>query len=80
MGDHPPGEPLAEGRALRPRLGPAQPDLGGETLRLRASLLAEDGEEELCGASEGTGPSAGTDLAADLLGRAPPAIRRLFAG
>lgn len=53
--------------------------LAGETLRLRASLIAEDGTDEICGALEGTGPEVGTELAADLLDRAPPAIRRLFA-
>ena len=53
--------------------------LAGETLRLRASLIAEDGTDEICGAVEGTGPEVGTELATDLLDRAPPAIRRLFA-
>jgi hydroxymethylbilane synthase len=52
--------------------------LSGETLRLRASLLAEDGSDALHGAGEGTGPEVGTLLAADLLARAPPAIRHLF--
>jgi hydroxymethylbilane synthase len=53
--------------------------LAGETLRLRASLYTEDGTEEVCAAAEGTGPEVGTELAATLLDRAPPAIRRLFA-
>ncbi len=53
--------------------------LAGTTLRLRASLIAEDGGQEVSGAAEGTGPESGTALAADLLARAPPAIRRLFA-
>lgn len=53
--------------------------LAGETLRLRASLIAEDGSEETHGALEGVGPEVGTELAASLLAQAPPAIRRLFA-
>ncbi|PAX07461.1 hydroxymethylbilane synthase [Sphingomonas lenta] len=52
--------------------------LAGETLRLRASLLDEDGADEVCAALEGTGPEVGTELAAELLDRAPPAIRQLF--
>ena len=78
---------VAAERALLAALGAdchspvaALASLAGETLRLRASLIAEDGEEEVCGAGEGTGPEVGTDLAADLLARAPSAIRRLFAG
>jgi hydroxymethylbilane synthase len=76
---------LAE-RALLAALGAdchspvaALASLAGETLRLRASLIAEDGGEEIGGAGEGTGPEVGTRLAADLLARAPSAIRRLFA-
>lgn len=53
--------------------------LAGETLRLRAVLLAADGAEQVCDALEGTGPEVGAALAARLLERAPPAIRRLFA-
>ena len=52
--------------------------LAGETLRLRASLIAEDGGDEVHGVAEGTGPELGAHLAADLLVRASPAIRRLF--
>lgn len=52
--------------------------LAGETLRLRASLLDEDGADEICAALEGTGPEVGAELAAELLDHAPPAIRRLF--
>ncbi|WP_375402766.1 hydroxymethylbilane synthase [uncultured Sphingomonas sp.] len=76
---------LAE-RALLAALGAdchspvgALASLAGTTLRLRASLIAEDGEEEVCGAAEGTSPELGAELAADLLARAPLAIRRLFA-
>lgn len=53
--------------------------LAGETLRLRAELLAEDGSADLCGSIEGiAGEACGRALAADLLDRAPPAIRALF--
>lgn len=51
--------------------------LEGGALRLRASLLAEDGSDEVAG--EASGPDAGGTLAANLLSRAPPAIRQLFA-
>jgi len=54
--------------------------LAGETLTLRAELLAEDGGECVEGSIEGTlGETCGKALAADLLERAPPAVRRLFA-
>lgn len=54
--------------------------LAGETLTLRAELLAEDGAEGVEGSIEGTlGETCGRALAADLLERAPPAVRRLFA-
>ena len=53
--------------------------LAGGTLRLRASLIAEDGADETHGALNGAGPEVGTALAAILLDQAPPAIRRLFA-
>ncbi|HEX8485128.1 hydroxymethylbilane synthase [Sphingomonas sp.] len=58
----------------------AMASLAGETLRLRAELLAEDGSAHVEGSIEGiAGDDCGRELAADLLGRAPPAIRRLFA-
>jgi hydroxymethylbilane synthase len=54
--------------------------LSGETLRLRAELLAEDGSAHVAGAIEGVaGEACGHALAAELLGRAPPEVRRLFA-
>ncbi|HEX8383232.1 MAG TPA: hydroxymethylbilane synthase [Sphingomonas sp.] len=53
--------------------------LAGTTLHLRASLIAENGEEEVNGVAGGTGPELGAALATDLLARASPAIRRLFA-
>jgi hydroxymethylbilane synthase len=55
--------------------------LSGATLTLRAELLAEDGEAQVAGHVEGTAADdLGAQLAADLLARAPAAIRRLFAG
>ncbi|WP_374943114.1 hydroxymethylbilane synthase [Sphingomonas sp.] len=77
---------LAE-RALLARLGgdchtpvAAMASLAGETLRLRAELLAEDGSAQVEASIEGVaGEACGRELAADLLGRAPPEIRRLFA-
>ncbi|SFP86418.1 hydroxymethylbilane synthase [Sphingomonas rubra] len=54
--------------------------LAGETLSLRAELLAEDGEAHVTGSVEGTqGRLCGATLAAELLDRAPPVVRRLFA-
>ena len=54
--------------------------LAGETLSLRAELLSEDGDAHVAGSIEGTvGEDLGGALAADLLGRAPPAVRTLFA-
>jgi hydroxymethylbilane synthase len=54
--------------------------LAGETLTLRAELLAEDGSAHVAGAIEGiAGETCGRTLAAELLERAPPAIRHLFA-
>ena len=54
--------------------------LAGETLSLRAELIAEDGSAFVTGAIEGTiGDDLGPALAADLLDRAPDAVRRLFA-
>ena len=54
--------------------------LAGETLCLRAELIAEDGSAVVTGSVEGTiGDACGRALAADLLERAPPDIRRLFA-
>ena len=53
--------------------------LAGETLRMRAELLAEDGSADVCGSIEGIGGEAcGRALAAELLDRAPAEIRRLF--
>ncbi len=54
--------------------------LAGETLTLRAELLAEDGSACVEGLVEGVaGEDLGGTLAADLLARAPDAVRRLFA-
>ena len=54
--------------------------LAGETLSLRGQLLSEDGEEDVVGQVEGVpGEDLGGALAADLLARAPEAVRRLFA-
>ncbi len=53
--------------------------LAGETLTLRGELLAEDGSTRVEGAVEGVaGEDLGARLAADLLARAPDAVRRLF--
>ncbi len=58
----------------------AMASLAGETLRLRAELIAEDGHAHVDGSIEGVvGEACGRALAADLLDRAPPDIRRLFA-
>jgi hydroxymethylbilane synthase len=55
--------------------------VAGDTLTLDAELLAEDGAESVAGQASGDDPAAlGAALAADLLGRAPPAVRRLFGG
>jgi hydroxymethylbilane synthase len=77
---------LAE-RALLARLGAdchspvaALAALAGETLSLRAELIAEDGTCDVSGSIEGTlGDDLGTALAIDLLTRAPDSVRRLFA-
>ena len=54
--------------------------LAGETLRLRAELIAEDGSLHVTGSIEGVaGEACGRALATELLDRAPPEIRRLFA-
>ena len=54
--------------------------IAGETLSIRAELIAEDGDAHVVGAVEGTtGEDLGARLAADLLMRAPPRVRRLFA-
>ena len=54
--------------------------LAGETLTLRAELLAEDGGAHVGGSIEGVaGEGCGAALAVDLLARAPAAVRRLFA-
>jgi hydroxymethylbilane synthase len=53
--------------------------LAGETLSLRACLFAEDGSETVAGeAGAALDEPVGASLAAELLGRAPDAIRRLF--
>lgn len=55
--------------------------LAGEMLTLRAELLAEDGSARVGGWVEGAlGEELGARLAVDLLDRAPPEVRRLFAG
>ena len=55
--------------------------LAGATLSLRAELLSEDGDAHVAGAIEGVaGEDLGAALAADLLARAPAAVRDLFAG
>ena len=55
--------------------------LAGETIELRACLYAEDGSASVDGVAEGAiGDPVGATLAADLLARAPEAVRRLFAG
>ncbi|GAA4771789.1 hydroxymethylbilane synthase [Stakelama sediminis] len=58
----------------------AVPD--GERLWLRAELYSEDGAERIGGEARGAmgDPDFPARLAADLLDRAVPAIRRLFAG
>ncbi|RZM01474.1 MAG: hydroxymethylbilane synthase, partial [Sphingomonas sp.] len=54
--------------------------LAGETLTLRAELIAEDGTCDVAGSIEGSaGEDLGTMLAVDLLTRAPASVRRLFA-
>ena len=54
--------------------------LDGDALRLRAELLAEDGSAHVSGESMGVdGVAVAEALAADLIARAPPAVRRLFA-
>ncbi|MGR6329467.1 hydroxymethylbilane synthase [Sphingomonas sp. XXL09] len=55
--------------------------VSGETLSLRAELLAEDGSAHVEGSAEGPdGEAVARALAADLLARAPAAVRRLFGG
>ncbi|MBB4086652.1 hydroxymethylbilane synthase [Sphingomonas carotinifaciens] len=57
----------------------AMASLAGETLRLTAELLTEDGADSVVGTVEGAIDDAlGATLAADLLERAPPSVRRLF--
>ncbi|HVF94786.1 MAG TPA: hydroxymethylbilane synthase [Sphingomonas sp.] len=54
--------------------------LAGETLSMRAELIAEDGSAFVTGAIEGAaGEDLGVALADDLLTRAPDIVRRLFA-
>ncbi|AJP73645.1 hydroxymethylbilane synthase [Sphingomonas hengshuiensis] len=54
----------------------------GAILTIRAELLCEDGSEHVAGQIEGAPLDAGVPaaLAADLLARAPEAVRRLFDG
>ena len=55
--------------------------LAGEMLTLRAELLAEDGSSRVSGWVEGAlDEELGARLAVDLLERAAPEVRRLFAG
>ena len=55
--------------------------LAGEMLTLRAELLAEDGSSRVSGWVEGgLDEELGARLAVDLLERAAPEVRRLFAG
>ena len=55
--------------------------LVGDAFAMRATLYAEDGSARVDGESRGaTGEGAAAALAADLLERAPPAIRALFGG
>ena len=55
--------------------------LAGETLTLTAELLSEEGAAHVAGQASGTDPATvAAKLAADLLARAPAAVRRLFAG
>lgn len=57
----------------------AMASLAGETLRLTAELLTEDGADSVVGTVEGAiDDPLGATLAADLLDRAPPSVRRLF--
>ena len=53
----------------------------GAQITLRAELLAEDGSAHVSGEVTGAADDAGLAeaLARDLLGRAPPSVRRLFA-
>jgi hydroxymethylbilane synthase len=56
--------------------------LAGDTLTLRAELLADDGSDHVAGEMSGPADDAALPerLARDLLERASPAIRALFAG
>lgn len=55
--------------------------IAGGWMTMRAELLAEDGGAAVEGVVEGAaGDPLGARLAADLLARAPDAVRRLFAG
>ena len=54
--------------------------LAGGTLSIRGTLIAVDGEDAVDGRVEGTpDEDLGAALGADLLARAPPALRALFA-
>ncbi|WP_010161583.1 hydroxymethylbilane synthase [Sphingomonas sp. PAMC 26617] len=56
--------------------------LDGETVTLRGELFAEDGSAHVVGSLTGAvdDPTLATRLAQDLLDRAPPPVRALFAG
>jgi hydroxymethylbilane synthase len=86
--DEPTHRCVAAERALLAALGAdchspvaALARIEGEAVILRATLYAPDGSEQVSGARTGPdGEAAAAALAAELLGRAPPAIRALFAG
>jgi hydroxymethylbilane synthase len=52
----------------------------GGQLAIRAEILLADGSERVAGARDSADPAAVADLAAELLGRASPALRALFGG
>jgi hydroxymethylbilane synthase len=54
--------------------------IDGDRMTIRAELLAEDGSAHVAGETTGPiGETSADQLAHDLLDRAPPAVRRLFA-
>jgi hydroxymethylbilane synthase len=54
--------------------------LDGDSVTLRAELFCEDGSAHIAGSIHGPREALADTLAADLLARAPEAVRRLFAG
>ena len=56
--------------------------LEGDRVTIRAELLSEDGSAHVTGSMHGdiADPGIAASLAEDLLTRAPPSVRRLFAG